>query len=169
MIQLYFVPKNISQSWQTCSQYSHQTKPFKENPILKVSSPQNTRIVFHCLICVHSKYGNLNPNNKVTGEFFMSDIFCPTNFWGAKFYISKEMSFVWDWGNFLLNNVKWWNENLLTTNSTKSQHLKGKREENTWYLDLNSVWYWEALCQKHFWLRPGKYLFLLFRIYSYRI
>ena len=115
MIQLCFVPKNISQSWQTCSQYSHQTKPFKENPILKVSSPQNTRIVFHCLICVHSKYGNLNPNNKVTGEFFMSDIFRPTNFWRGKFYISKENPFVWE--IFCWKNVKLWNKYLLPKNS----------------------------------------------------
>ena len=117
-----FVAKNISQSWQTCSQYSHQTKPFKENPISKVFTPQNRRIVFHCLICVHSKYWNLNPNNKVTGEFFMSDIFCPTDFWRGNFYISKERSFVWDLGNFLLNNVKWWNENLPSTISPGTLH-----------------------------------------------
>ena len=40
------------------------------------------------------------PNNKVTIEFFMSDIFQPTNFWRAKFYLSKERSFVWDWEIF---------------------------------------------------------------------
>ena len=56
----------------------------KQNPSKKIQFwkffPQNTKIVFHYFICVHSKYENLYPNNKVTGEFFMSDIFHRTEF-----------------------------------------------------------------------------------------
>ena len=129
---LILFPKKILKYWQTCSKYSHQTKSSK-GKIQFRGFPLKTQGLFVLYIVRPScKCGNLNPNNKVTGEFFMSDIFRPTNFWRGKFYISKENPFVWE--IFCWTNVKLWNKYLLPKNS---HGVKGAefKSFNLLYLD----------------------------------
>ena len=138
MLQFNFVPKKNLKYWQTCSKYSHQTKSskgkiqFRGFPL----KHKNCIPLFVLYIVRPScKCGNLNPNNKVTGEFFMSDIFRPTNFWRGKFYISKENPFVWE--IFCWTNVKLWNKYLLPKNSHGVKGAEFKSFIVSWLIFLN--------------------------------
>ena len=135
---LILFPKKMSNIGKHAQNIHIKQNPPKEKSNLEVfpSKHKNCIPLFVLYIVRPScKCGNLNPNNKVTGEFFMSDIFRPTNFWRGKFYISKENPFVWE--IFCWTNVKLWNKYLLPKNSHGVKGAEFKSFIVSWLIFLN--------------------------------